>query len=274
MHLDVTELRDFYGRPLGRVARRLIGRRIHAIWPDVTGCSVLGIGYATPYLRPFLASAERVAAIMPAAQGVITWPKEGPYRTCLADTTALPLPDECMDRVLVVHALETADSLRQTLRQIWRVTKVDGRILLVVPNRRSLWARVESTPFGHGTPYSRSQIARVLRDNLMAPERVETTLFLPPVQWRFNLRAAGAFEVAGDRLWPQFAGVLVVEAKKQVYAEPIQTGRRFRLPQRVPAIARPALTSATDTRSRNRSRSHLIRREKRNSKDEDGCCRH
>ena len=58
--MDVIDLRDFYGRPLGRVARGLIGRHIRVLWPNVKGLSVLGLGFATPYLGMFLGEAERV----------------------------------------------------------------------------------------------------------------------------------------------------------------------------------------------------------------------
>ena len=44
------------------------------------------------------------------------------------------------------------------LREIWRVMASGGQLLAVVPNRRGLWARMDTTPFGHGRPYSRSQI--------------------------------------------------------------------------------------------------------------------
>ena len=51
MAIDVVDLRSFYASPLGIVARRLLARAIHGLWPDATGLRVLGIGYATPYLH-------------------------------------------------------------------------------------------------------------------------------------------------------------------------------------------------------------------------------
>ena len=55
MWTDAVDLRDFYATTLGQVARRMIRRRIRPVWPDVTGLSVLGLGYATPFLQPFRA---------------------------------------------------------------------------------------------------------------------------------------------------------------------------------------------------------------------------
>ncbi|MBM3571429.1 MAG: methyltransferase type 11, partial [Alphaproteobacteria bacterium] len=78
MHTDVVDLRDFYASSLGQLARRMIRRRMRELWPDVTGLTLLGLGYATPYLRALHGQAERVVALMPASQGVLTWPPEGP----------------------------------------------------------------------------------------------------------------------------------------------------------------------------------------------------
>lgn len=218
MPMDVIDLRDFYGRRLGRVARQHIGRRIHAVWPDVTGLNVLGLGFATPYLGPFKARAQRVVGLMPARQGVLHWPSEGKCLTGLVDERELPLDDESMDRVLVVHGLEASEALRVMLRQIWRVLAPGGRVIIVVPNRRGLWARREATPFGHGQPFSRGQLTQLLRESMFSPSGWEVALFAPPFDWRPLLRSAGAWERVGHMLWPRFSGVILVEATKQIYA--------------------------------------------------------
>ncbi len=69
MWTDAVDLRDFYATSLGSVARRMIRRRIRAVWPDVTGQSLLGLGYTTPFLNPFRSEAARILAAMPASQG-------------------------------------------------------------------------------------------------------------------------------------------------------------------------------------------------------------
>lgn len=239
MPMDVIDLRDFYGRPLGRVARAVIGRRIRELWPHVKGLSVLGLGFATPYLGQFLGEAERVIGLMPAQQGVLRWPPEGRCLTGLVDERDLPLDDESIDRIIVVHGLEASEAMRVMLRQIWRVLAPGGRVLFVVPNRRSLWARREATPFGQGQPFSRSQITQALRESLFSPAGWDVALFVPPFDWRPLLRSAGAWERIGSLLWPRFSGVILVEATKQIYAvTPAREARRIEtIRQRVRAIA-------------------------------------
>jgi len=218
MWTDAVDLRDFYATGLGHVARRMISRRVRSVWPDVRGLNVLGLGYATPFLGPFRAEAQRVVAIMPAGQGVLRWPAEGGCLTALADETYLPFPDRFIDRVLLVHALECADRIRPLMRELWRVLADGGRLLVVVPNRRGLWARMERTPFGHGRPYSPDQLSRGLRDTMFTPYQSNTALFVPPVRSRMVLSSAAAWEQIGQRWFPTFAGVIIFEATKQIYA--------------------------------------------------------
>jgi SAM-dependent methyltransferase len=226
MRDDVVDLRDFYATRVGQVARRMIGRRIRAIWPDVAGMRVLGLGFATPYLRPFLAEAERVAALMPASQGALPWPPEGPCRVALADEAELPLQDFSIDRVLLVHGLEFSEQVRPLLKEVWRVLAGGGRLLAVVPNRRGIWARIDGTPFGQGHPYTPSQLARLLRDESFTPEQVTGALYVPPTGSRMMLRSAAAIEKLGERWFTTFAGVSMVEATKQIYAR--TTARKVR----------------------------------------------
>lgn len=228
MWMDVVDLRDFYATSLGQVAARAVRQRIRELWPDFTGRSVLGIGYPLPYLAPFLDEAERVIVAMPAAQGVLHWPRGGPNRTVLVDEADLPLADNSIDRILLVHGIENAEQLRPMLREVWRVLADSGRMLAVVPNRTGLWARFERTPFGHGRPFTPGQLSRLLRDGLFTPVAQSGALFMPPVRSRMVLGGGRAWERAG-RCFPRFAGVVLMEAGKQIYAAtPIPAGARTR----------------------------------------------
>lgn len=228
MRPDIVDLDQFYTTPLGQVTRRLIGVRLQEVWPDVSGLRVLGVGYATPYLRAFRERADRVLAAMPASQGVIRWPRGEPGLVALSEEIELPLPDSSIDRVLLVHSLENAEQVRPMLREIWRVMTSGGRILIVVPNRRGVWARFERTPFGHGQPFSPPQLTRLLRETMFLPTMTTAAVSVPPVTWRPLLKTATAIERVGRRWGSAIAGVLVVEAGKQIYAVSADRGERAR----------------------------------------------
>lgn len=222
MHLDVVDLRDFYETRLGLVATRLLRQRLREVWPDLTGMRVLGLGFATPFLGPWRGEAERVMAAMPAGQGVLRWPLDGPILTTLTEETDLPFPDVAFDRILMVHSLDSAENVRPLMREAWRVLSPSGRLMVVVPNRRGLWARFERTPFGFGRPYSPGQLARLLRDCMFTPTRVMTALSVPPLRWRLVLSAAPALEKLSGAGFGAFAGVVVAEAEKRIYgAQPM-----------------------------------------------------
>ena len=219
MKLDVRALAAFYDGTLGAVARRIILRRLRQIWPSVDGLRVLGYGYATPYLRPFLVEAERAVAAMPAGMGVAVWPGGG--GRCLSSLVAedaLPFPDAFFDRILVVHGLEGAEALRPLLRQLWRVLAPEGRLLLVAPNRASLWAQVDTSPFGQGRPFSRRELESLLKDVLFVPEQWHHALYAPPLRAPGWVGTGANWERLGRRFVPALGAVHLVEASKSLYA--------------------------------------------------------
>ncbi len=232
MQLDVTEFRDFYHRQLGIAVRRLLRSKIREKWPSVKNMNVIGLGFAAPYLGVFKEEAQRLGAFMPEEQGVILWPRKGPYCSALIRENMLPLPDASVDRCLLVHSLEMSEATGALLREVWRVLVPEGKIILVVPNRKGMWARIETTPFGYGRPYSRSQLKQLLRDNMFTPNNISKTLYMPPMTASFMLSTINAWEKVGERFWPMFSGLLMVEASKEIYAATPKSGIKI-----VPGLA-------------------------------------
>lgn len=220
MASDVVDLRDFYRGALGQVARRMIRRAVQRMWPDMRGVRLLGLGYPTPFLTALAGDTERTVAVMPSSLGVLGWPADAANLVALADEAELPFADYSIDRVLLVHALETSEEVRAMLKEIWRVLAGGGRVLIIAPNRRGIWARFDRTPFGSGRPYTLSQLSQLLRDEQFTPIGSDAALFIPPARHRVMLRSAAAWERIGRRWFPGFAGVVLVEATKQIYAKP------------------------------------------------------
>jgi SAM-dependent methyltransferase len=247
MHTDIVDLREFYLSGLGQAAQRLLRRHMGEVWPQIRGETVLALGYGVPLLRPWLQDAGSILAMMPASQGVAYWPREGPNLSCLIDAECIPLPDASVDRVVVMHGLEGAASPHAMLREIWRVMKSGGRMLAIVPNRRGLWAHSDATPFGNGEPYSASQIKDILRDHGFLADRISRALYMPPSQSRLLLSLADVFEKYGEKLFPGFGGLLLIEAAKQLYAPPLakprREARRMILPLPLPAAPQPVPSS-------------------------------
>jgi len=225
MRPDIFELYDFYGSRQGQLVRRLISREIRSHWPDVSGQHVLGLGHATPFMGSLATEAARTGVIMPKAHGVMRWPRKRPNMTAIGMENDLPIADQSVDRVLIVHALEAAEQAGRLLREVWRILDDNGEILVIVPNRRGLWCLSERTPFGQGRPYSSTQLKKLLRGHLFAPKKTGFALFVPPFRSNLLLKTAVAWERVGLRFAHQFAGALVMRAEKQIYAAPMQPAK-------------------------------------------------
>ncbi|MEJ0061877.1 MAG: methyltransferase domain-containing protein [Alphaproteobacteria bacterium] len=215
---DLVDLRTFYHTPLGQAARRLLRQKMLQFWPSLGGMSVMALGYATVLMRPYVGQGAHVMGFMPAMQGVSAWPREGPNRSCLVEPFNLPLPDNSVDRVVLLHMLESSENIAASLREVWRVMKSGGRMIAIVPNRRGIWAMSDATPFGAGQPFSPSQFKDILRDNNFLPERAARALYLPPWHGALWLKLADTAEKWGGAMFPTLGGVLLIEASKQLYA--------------------------------------------------------
>ncbi len=217
MHADIVDLRQFYHSELGRLAEQSIAMALSSIWSRLPEERLVGLGYAVPYLDRFRADTERTFAFMPAGQGAVNWPMDSVSSTALIFDEELPLPDSSIDRVLMVHSLEFAESPRETLKELWRVLAPGGRLVIVVPNRRGVWARMEHTPFGSGRPIRAGSSPRCCARPISRRVRPPRRCSFPPSKLRAVLRLRRAFERVGRTLWPAFSGVIIVEAQKRLY---------------------------------------------------------
>ena len=236
MSTDVTRLIQFYKSPLGKISRALVREEVIRLSGNVRGQRVLGLGFATPYLRFALDKAERVLAFMPARQGASAWPREGPSHTVLCDPLEMPLTDAAVDLIIAVHAFEHIADAEELMRELWRVAAPNARLIVVVPRRQGIWARTDNTPFGDGHPYSRSQLERLLRDHSFIPEHWRDALYLPPSQRSLVLKSTRLFERVGRILMPMFSGVMVVSARKELFPAVPRRKKTERF-VRVPALA-------------------------------------
>jgi SAM-dependent methyltransferase len=240
---DALELDRFYRSRQGRTARRMILRRLKAVWPEMRDLDALGIGFATPYFAPYRDEARRCISLMPGAQGAVI-PAHGASTIALGDETHLPFAEALFDRVLLVHAMEEAESLPALLRETWRVLAPEGRMVIVVPARAGIWAWLDSTPFGHGRPFSKAQLSHLLDDAMFETTAWSRALYAPPWGWSTGPRTAQFWENTGEQLWAGLGGVVLVEAVKRTAAlrprgNPVVARIRRLEGQATPALSPP-----------------------------------
>jgi SAM-dependent methyltransferase len=241
MHLDVQDLRNFYYRnPLGRAAQRSVRDQVLRIWPEVKGQTMVGFGFAVPLLRPYLASARRVIALMPGPQGVMSWPAGDANVSVLCEETRWPIETGHVDRLILLHGLETSEWPSALLEECFRVLGPGGKVLFIVPNRAGLWARRDATPFGFGRPYSLGQLEALLKTHHFMPEQHAGALYQPPSNRRIWRKTGHIWERIGARASAVIAsGALIVEASKRVHAPTSGTPIRTRPLKVLEGLARP-----------------------------------
>ena len=230
MRPGIVQLRQFYSSRLGRGVKKRLRQIVLNHWPDHTNEVIVGIGYAPPLLRVLeRAGGSHITALMPADQGAIYWPVHTDNRSILGDELAPPFAPNTLHRVLVVHAFEFLAKPDELLRVYWEMLAPGGRLLLIVPNRRGLWARLSSTPFARGIPYSMAHMKELVEEAQFTLRECSTALFALPRSRRSGPWLATLLEGLGQLLLPGFGGVLVVEAEKQIYAgitEPVAQAKR------------------------------------------------
>ncbi|MEM7439291.1 MAG: hypothetical protein AAF393_06805 [Pseudomonadota bacterium] len=251
MHLDVVDLHSFYYRTkLGRIAQRSLRERIVGLWPVAKGQTVAGFGFAGPMLRPFLGESRRVLNLMPGVQGVMPWPEGELNRSVMVEETQWPVATGMIDRLIVLHGLETCERQGELLDEVWRVLGPGGRALFIVPSRTGLWARRDVTPFGFGRPYSFGQLENQLRRHAFLPGKQVSALFSPPSHRSSVIRSANVFERFGARLsWVLPAGAIMVEVTKRVHA-PTRPGLPDAVRKPLKALEGIAKPAAKPVRSR------------------------
>jgi hypothetical protein len=220
MHLDVNALNNFYYRThLGRFAKRKLQESTQKLWGQSLTGQIAGFGFASPVLSMFLPQSSNILCLMPGQQGVMSWPTQSKNCSILVEETSWPIATGSVDRLIVMHGLETSERLKDLLHEIWRVLAPSARVIFVVPNRSGWWARSEATPFGQGRPYSIGQLKNQLKSNRFKIEQYVTALYAPPSE-RLHLLKSGKFlESLGERFDTRFgAGVILLEASKQIYA--------------------------------------------------------
>ncbi|AQS87199.1 SAM-dependent methyltransferase [Neoasaia chiangmaiensis NBRC 101099] len=220
-----SDAAGFYASRRGALTAMLLAERLRPLLPAPAGRRILGLGYAQPVMTHWQelmeaqwAGTARLDTMLTRQPPVgdadsATWIRHD----CLTGPDYLPFDDLALDVVLVVHGLEFAGRA-PFLRSIWKTLRDDGALILVTPNRTGLWAHDDSTPFGHGTPFSAGQLDRLLDRALFRTEKALPALTVPPGGLCLGRQTARLCDRIGQVLSRRLGGVHVVLARKNLYA--------------------------------------------------------
>jgi SAM-dependent methyltransferase len=171
------------------------------------------------------------------------------------DFDALPFDAQSLDLVVLPHALELARDPHLALREVERVLRPEGRVVIVGFNPASLWGlRQRLSRLGRGMkPGAGSSLFLPGAPDLIAYRRLRDWLrllsfeveagrfgcFRPPATSEKWLGRFEWMERAGDRWWPVFGAVYALTAVKRVRGmRLVGLARTQRQPAKVaPAVA-------------------------------------
>lgn len=236
MRVDVLKLRAWYHSLQGRLVQRVVRRGLQPMLPDpAQGTFTLGLGYCQPYLHPPQKNCGTVLA-MPESMGGTPWPEGQKNRVVLTGDT-LPFADNTFDCIVLCHHLEFTPDPDALLEACWHALRPDGRLVVMVPNRAGAWARRDTTILAQGHPYSAGQLEKLFKRNNYKTTQSAFTLFFPPVNWRPLLRFYETFEKIGQRWRAPVGGVVLAQARKDVFGMKAvrAKGRQSRRLVQVPA---------------------------------------
>lgn len=212
---SVADLHQYYQSDEGVKTAQHLAKDIAALWSPAADEMAAAVGF--PF--PFLANRHLPPVLMPNMPGAACWQGPDGVISAQIDSACWPISSDQLDRLFIAHALEFVPDHRQFLQEAARCLCGSGRLLLMVPHRRGMWARSTRTPFGHGTSFSRGQLNRLLLDCGLEPTAYHRSLISLPTRLDWPAQIKASMGRLGGRVARVFGGVLLVEAQKMVYVK-------------------------------------------------------
>jgi SAM-dependent methyltransferase len=208
--MSTNTLAEWFATPLGAYLLEKERAYLDEVTRDIFGFHALQLG-----LAPFdLLRENRITHRM----------KIGPGGDVdvLARGHELPLATQSVDLALLPHALEFAEEPHAVLREIDRVMRPEGRLIILGFNPWSLWGlRSVLGPSRHETPWNGKFVSLLRVKDWLALLGFEVSAgrlvcYVPPVGNEPWLRRLRFMEPAGDRWWAVGGAVYMLQAIKRV----------------------------------------------------------
>ncbi len=205
---SVASLHDWFQSPLGAYLLERERAWLDHVVPDIFGYHAIQLGLPQFDLLRESRIAHRVT-VNPDGNADV-----------LAQWHELPFDEQSVDLCLLPHVLEFNPNQHEILREIDRVMRPEGRILILGFNPWSLFGtrRLFSSK---GYPWQGQFVSLVrMKDWLQLlgfePSAGKLACYIPPCDTAVWQKRWGFMESAGDRWWGVGGGVYMLEAIKRV----------------------------------------------------------
>lgn len=179
-----------------RGRRRLLGRLLARLDPPLpAGARVLDVGCGTGANAPVLSEGGRLAIGVEASLiplGLAGTGERGHAARVRGDASRLPFLDRAFDLVVALDVLEHIDDDLGAARELLRVLRPVGALVVFVPALMLLWGFQDEVSH-HRRRYARSQLRDVITGAGCEVQRLTffNTLLFPPilaVRWAMRVR--------------------------------------------------------------------------------------
>ncbi len=217
MYLDFLNYQKFYNSSIGKLLashiQGIIKKYCYLYDNQNIGC----FGYCHPYLN-FLKEFNLTTSYCYSKRMGISDDNIIKNKKILIDEEKIPFQDSYFDHVFLIHYLENNHNTKLSLREIWRSLAPEGKLYIIIPNKKSSWFLSDRSPFSSGNGFSKKQISELLDESFFDIQNIERLVYFPNTNIKFINYNNNLIEKFGSILFKYFNGVYFCVVKKRIYA--------------------------------------------------------
>lgn len=208
--MTTNTLHDWFSAPLGQYLLEKEREYLDGVTPDIFGFHALQLGLPE---HDLLRESRIVHRMRIAATGDVSVRARG---------HELPLETQSIDLALLPHVLEFSEDPHAVIREIDRVMRPEGRLVLLGFNPWSLWGLRSTLGTGRDQYPWNGRFVSLLRVkdwlSLLGFDVSAGRLvcYVPPIEGEAWRRRFDFMEPAGDRWWAIGGAVYMLQAVKRV----------------------------------------------------------
>ena len=218
MYLDFLNYQNFYNSSIGNLLAHHIEFKLKKYCFLYENQNIGCFGYPLPYLDFLKNKNFSVSYCYSMRMGVS---HENTLKTnkILIDEDRIPFQDSIFDHIFLIHYLENTYNMKLSLREIWRTLAPEGKLYLIIPNKKSSWYLSDQSPFSSGSGFSKKQIVDLLNDSFFEIQLIDRLVYFPNKNFFFIKKYKNLIEKFGSFIFKYFNGVYLCIVKKKIYAD-------------------------------------------------------
>ena len=122
--------------------------------------------------------------------------------------------------------MENSENLKKTIQEMGPVSLAEGKIYIILPNKKSSWSFSSKSPFSSGFGFSKNQINQILEDNFFETQFIDRLIYFLIII-AIELKNKFFLEKIGSYFWRFFNGFYLCVATKRIYVNPSQKNFSF-----------------------------------------------